>query len=758
MVLQVSEVFTSLLLVTDANGNVATGKTINYRVFDENLVLFESGTMDEVAGYGIYYKSWTPDAEGYWIFEAYYTGSDFRFYSIKSYAVRKGVEKSLYDSINNGTYGLSALNTDLDAIIAELANGTYGLAAIEALVDEVESLLKNATYGLSALKTEIDANETKIDNVDSDLGTHDVDIKALLNHATYGLAELQLEIAALENKLKASPSVDSILFKAGGAVCPSGKSVWDALGDATVSLNTLNSLLTNATYGLSALETLVDEVESLLKDATFGLSALNADLDDIISKIGSPASSLAADIAAIENKLKAAPSVDSILFKSGGAVCPAGKSIWDALGAGTNDLDDIFEVITDVHEDTGDIMTDTSNIKSNIGSFQGQTYLKSILAALGIPDVSGKPLYTCLITDRLDNGTYGLSALKTLIDAIQTDLDNPDQYKADVSALALEATLGTHDTDIKALLEHGTYGLSAIETLIDEVESMLKDGTYGLSALNVDLDAIIAELANGTYGLAAIKAYVDSLETWLGNPSGDTLTTITAKLGDNATAIGVVTDKLNALVQATGAVTGTPTANFFDTDLTEATDDHYNGSIIIFTSGNLIGQASIIVDYDGTTKEITVDPAFIETPSTDNFAILSNPLGALRTGSKGLEQIYDFIDTFLKLGRIGDTLTTDGNEQTLFIQDAPAYKFKPIKFLIDTTAHTATETIVLRVYLRLKSGGNYIEFDELTLVGAQDPLGVSLDLYPNLYGIKITIEKTGGTNRSYDYEIWIEER
>ena len=60
--------------------------------------------------------------------------------------------------------------------------------------------------------------------------------------------------------------------------------------------------------------------------------------------------------------------------------------------------------------------------------------------------------------------------------------------------------------------------------------------------------------------------------------------------------------------------------------------------------------------------------------------------------------------------------------------------------------------------VRLKSGGNYIEFDELTLAGVQDPLGVSLDLYPNVYGIKVTIEKTIGTNRDYDYEVWFKER
>lgn len=63
-----------------------------------------------------------------------------------------------------------------------------------------------------------------------------------------------------------------------------------------------------------------------------------------------------------------------------------------------------------------------------------------------------KSLYDVIALDRLDHGTYGLSALKTLIDAIEGKLDVPANFMADVSALALEATLSTHDTDIKALV------------------------------------------------------------------------------------------------------------------------------------------------------------------------------------------------------------------------------------------------------------------------------------------------------------------
>ena len=72
-------------------------------------------------------------------------------------------------------------------------------------------------------------------------------------------------------------------------------------------------------------------------------------------------------------------------------------------------------------------------------------------------------------------GTYGL--------LIETNLDSKVSLaKADVSALALEASLTTHGTDIAAdiaalitaYLNHGTHGLPALETLSDEIETYLK--------------------------------------------------------------------------------------------------------------------------------------------------------------------------------------------------------------------------------------------------------------------------------------------
>jgi len=139
---------------------------------------------------------------------------------------------TILSEIQNASYGLSALNIDLDALLARLTAARAGYldnlnigenVAGTSQVDEVEGLLKNVTYGLSALNTDLDTLITRLGD----------------------------------------PSPSSI----------------------KALIDSIQSKLDNGTYGLSALETLVDEVESLLKDGTFGLSALNTDLDTLLTRV-----------------------------------------------------------------------------------------------------------------------------------------------------------------------------------------------------------------------------------------------------------------------------------------------------------------------------------------------------------------------------------------------------------------------------------------------------------------------------------------
>lgn len=104
------------------------------------------------------------------------------------------------------------------------------------------------------------------------------------------------------------------------------------------------------------------------------------------------------------------------------------------------------------------------------------------------------------------------------------------------------------------------------------------------------------------------------------------------------------------------------------------------------------------------------------------------------------------------------TVTTDGSEQDVYKYDAPTGTFKPVYVKIDFTNHTATESVTLRTYYRIKTGGNYIKQNEVSwALSVPSPLLVNIDLESNRWGVKVTIEKTAGTNRAYDWEAVFEE-
>lgn len=77
-----------------------------------------------------------------------------------------------------------------------------------------------------------------------------------------------------------------------------------------------------------------------------------------------------------------------------------------------------------------------------------------------------------------------------------------------------------------------------------------------------------------------------------------------------------------------GGVTGSVVTNVGNsttkvyTDLTEATDDHYNNRVLIFTSGDLKHQAVAIEDYDGTDKYLTVETMTEVASNGDTFVIM----------------------------------------------------------------------------------------------------------------------------------------
>lgn len=138
-------------------------------------------------------------------------------------------------------------------------------------------------------------------------------------------------------------------------------------------------------------------------------------------------------------------------------------------------------------------------------------------------------------------------------------------------------------------------------------------------------------------------------------------------------------------------------------------------------------------------------------------AICNAILALLTTAAANIVTILAIVLGLPTLSETGGTVTTDGTEQNVYINNTPLGVFNPICVKIDFTDHTATETIVLRTYYRILSiASALILQDELTYVGLVSPELININLEPNRFGVQITIEKTAGTNRDYDWEVFYE--
>ena len=121
-----------------------------------------------------------------------------------------------------------------------------------------------------------------------------------------------------------------------------------------------------------------------------------------------------------------------------------------------------------------------------------------------------------------------------------------------------------------------------------------------------------------------------------------------------------------------------------------------------------------------------------------------------------VDAIAALVEAEAILEETGGTLTTDGTEQNVYINNAPAGVYEPRWFNINFTNHTVTETVVIRTYYRNVAGGGWVRDDNEPVVGVPVNLLLSVQLNPTRFGVRITVEKTAGTNRAYVWEVFYE--
>lgn len=145
--------------------------------------------------------------------------------------------------------------------------------------------------------------------------------------------------------------------------------------------------------------------------------------------------------------------------------------------------------------------------------------------------------------------------------------------------------------------------------------------------------------------------------------------------------------------------------------------------------------------------------------ATDSLKILSDVLDDLAgvgfvTADDSLHAISTELDEILDLTRTEGDIAVTAAETNLYIDDAPTKILVGLSIKIDMTNMAAGDTYEFREYYRIISAGAYLEVaDTITLSGVQsDPLYV-MHLEPYRYGMKITAQKTAGTDRSFKIEV-----
>lgn len=162
----------------------------------------------------------------------------------------------------------------------------------------------------------------------------------------------------------------------------------------------------------------------------------------------------------------------------------------------------------------------------------------------------------------------------------------------------------------------------------------------------------------------------------------------------------------------------------------------------------------LVTNYVGATGIFTTNPFSADVEAGDYVAIMHHSLVGpeLNVLSTLVRAIFDIVNAGLVTTETGGTLTTNGNEQNLYINNAPSGVFEPLLLQLDCTNMQAGDTIVIRTYYRILDGGNLRKKDEVTLSDAQDPALKNVMLEPNRYGVQVTIQRTAGVDRDYDWE------
>jgi hypothetical protein len=206
----------------------------------------------------------------------------------------------------------------------------------------------------------------------------------------------------------------------------------------------------------------------------------------------------------------------------------------------------------------------------------------------------------------LSTNTAGTVARVTLVDTLATNNDKTGY------ALSTAGVQAIWDALTAALTTVGSIG----KLLVDNVNATISSRSSHSAA---DVWAVAARLLTAGTNIVLAKGvgvtgFNDPTTAAIADANWDELRSGHSTQGSYGESF--------FSIESAAAAAGTLSTTEMTTDLTEATDDHYIGRIIIWTSGVLLRQATDITDYVGLTKKL-VFTAVTEAPTAgDKFIIV----------------------------------------------------------------------------------------------------------------------------------------
>jgi hypothetical protein len=326
----------------------------------------------------------------------------------------------------------------------------------------------------------------------------------------------------------------------------------------------------------------VTEIQSGLATAA-ALATVDDFLDTEIAAIKAKTDNLPADPADASDILGALTVIDDLLDTEIGAI----KTVTDKLD--------------DTLEDDGGTYRFTTNALEQ-GPVGSGLDAAGVRAAIGLASANLDTQLTA-IDDFID----------TEVSAIKAKTDNLPSDPADASVVA--GLIAAVEAKIDTIDDFLDTEVAAIKAKTDALPTDPADASDIATAFSAVTTAIITIDDFLDTEIAAIKAKTDQITFTVAN-----------KIDANVTHVnGSASAAVNAESGFAGLVPGScaagSTTTSVVTNLTEATDDHYNGRVITFVSGALTGQTTSISDYTGATNTLTV-VALTEAPAdTDEFVI-----------------------------------------------------------------------------------------------------------------------------------------